>query len=266
MMNTIKKWLSTVVTGLLLIVLFGIIFIQLELVELSSGFFLELGITASLITIIRIFWYNDGEDRAIRAADIKLLKTDYSTLVKTTIKSYEDLETFIKELNEENRQNWVFHKLKGRTKDNYKDYDKLYQNLTEKSYAKVPVITSTQILTRSANYETINAKDYTSVKKAWYQASSLAMSIGMTILLSVIAYKEIMIDWTNLFRYLSYVFNIAWALISSLFSGYNNYRHTTLDHISRLTMIVNRYAEWCKGGKKCRSEQEQTTQISNKNI
>jgi hypothetical protein len=59
------------------------------------------------------------------------------------------------------------------------------------------------------NYETINAKDYTRFKKVWYQSTSLIMSIGMTILLGIVAYKEIMLEPTNIFRYLSYVFNIA---------------------------------------------------------
>jgi hypothetical protein len=103
----------------------------------------------------------------------------------------------------------VFLKLKGRTKKNCKEYDTIYNKLVMKSYKKVPVITSTQILTRSVNYETINAKDYTRFKKVWYQATSLVMSIGMTILLGIVAYKEIMLEPTNIFRYLSYVFNIA---------------------------------------------------------
>jgi hypothetical protein len=70
-----------------------------------------------------------------------------------------------------------------------------------------------------------------------------------------------MLEPTNIFRYLSYVFNIAWALISSLWSGYKNYKNTTIDHISRLTMIVNRYSEWQKGDKiKCITEQAEATQ------
>jgi hypothetical protein len=149
-------------------------------------------------------------------------------------------------MNELNRERWVFLKLKGRTEKNCKEYDTIHNKLVMKSYKKVPVITSTQILTRSMNYETINAKDYTRFKKVWYQTTSLIMSIGMTILLGIVAYKEIMLEPTNIFRYLSYVFNIAWALISSLWSGYKNYKNTTIDHISRLTMIVNRYSEWQK--------------------
>jgi membrane-bound ClpP family serine protease len=84
--------------------LFGIIFIRLELVQLSSGFFLELGIVAALVTIVRVFWYNDGEDRAMREQGIKTLKTNYATLVESTITSQDDLDAFVKEMNELNRE------------------------------------------------------------------------------------------------------------------------------------------------------------------
>lgn len=253
-MISIKKWLSTVVTGLLMLVLFGIIFVRLDIVQLTEAFFLELAIVATLVTIVRIFWYNDGEDRAIREDEIKLLKNDYAKLVDKTIKSQDDLDIFVDELNELNRDRWIFMKLKGRTSKNYSKYNSLYSKLEQKSYKKVPIITSSQILTRSANYETINATDYTKRRKIFYQASSLSLSLCMTILLGILAYKELMLNWANVFRYLTYIFNIVWALITSLWNGYKTYKNTTIDHISRLTMIVNRYDEWCKGGKQqCRT-------------
>jgi hypothetical protein len=83
----------------------------------------------------------------------------------------------------------------------------------------------------------------------------------MTILLSILAYKELMLNWENVFRYLTYVFSIVWALVSSLWSGYKTYKNTTIDHISRLTMIVNRYAAWkANGGKRCQQDKPATTQ------
>ena len=61
-------------------------------------------------------------------------------------------------------------------------------------------------------------------------------------------YKELILNWENLFRYLTYLFSILWALVSSLWSGYKTYKNATIDHLSRLTMIVNRYVEWSKKG------------------
>ena len=263
-MTVIKKWLSTIVTGLLLLVLFGVIFVRLDLVELSEAFFLELGIVASLVTIIRVCWYGDGENKALNEQSIIDMKVNYAKLVETSIDSQENLDKFIDELNALNRERWIYRKLRGKTKKSCPDYDKILQKLTEKSFKKVPIITSTQILTRSTNYETINAKDYTKFKRIWYQSTSLALSLGMTILLGIIAYKELLLNWTNVFRYLTYVLNIIWALVSSLWSGYKNYKTTTTDHISRLTMIVNRYSEWKTGGKVCQLELLPTSQNDTK--
>lgn len=260
-MKTIKRWLSGMVTGLLVIVLFGIIFVKLELVTLTDSFFLELGIVAVLTTIIRIMWYNEGEDKALQESDIKEMKVDYSTLVDAKITSQKSLDLFVDDLNAVNRRNWVLYKLKGRTEKTCPKYSQIKQKLIEKSYKKVPKITSTQILTRSQNYESVDAKDYTKFKKTFYQISSVVISMGSTILLGSIAYKELLMNWTNIFRYMTYIFSIVWALASSFLSGYKTYRTNTIDHISRLTMIVHRYEEWCKNGgiNKCEEAARQAT-------
>jgi hypothetical protein len=261
MIAIIKKWLSTVITVLLLFVLFGLIFVKLELVELTDRFFLELAIVMTLTTTVRLFWYNEGEDRAINDESIKELKSNYSALVTSTITSQEDLDKFVDDLNIKNRAAWVFVKLKGKTKDNCPKFDAIEQKLIEKSYKNVPIITSTQILTRSSNYETINATDYTKSKKIFYQTSSMLFSMFLTLILGITAYKELILNWENVFRYLTYVFSILFALVTSLWSGYTNYKTTTIDHISRLTMIVNRYGEW-KQGEAVWQEQQQITQTS----
>lgn len=267
MITTVKKWLSTVVTILLLFVLFGLIFVRLEIVELTETFFLELAIVIALTTIVRFFWYNEGEERAMGDDDIQLIKRNYKDLVDTTITSQDDLDDFVEELNTQNRNTWVLRKLKGKTSKNCPNYQSIKQKLEEKSYTKVPVITATQILTRSTKYETINATDYTKFKKLFYQTTSVFISVGMTIILGILAYKELLLNWENVFRYLTYVFSIVWALITSLWSGYKNYKTTTVDHISRLTMIVNRYGEWkATGGKKCQQDQLVISQTSSKTI
>ena len=98
MIATVKKWLSTFVTALLLLVLFGLIFVRLDLIELTTTFWLELGIVATLTCIVRFFWYNEGEDRAMHDQDIITLKTNYSKLVEDTIQSQEDLDTFVEKI------------------------------------------------------------------------------------------------------------------------------------------------------------------------
>lgn len=46
----------------------------------------------------------------------------------------------------------------------------------------------------------------------------------------------------NVFRYVTYLFSMTWAIVTSLVKGYNITKKETIDHIARLTMIVNRYA------------------------
>lgn len=247
-MAIIKRWLSGVLTGLLVVVLFGIIFVRLELATLDDTFFTELGIVAALTAIVRVMWYDEGEDKAFGEEDTKKLKSDYAKLIDTKIQSQESLERFVDKLNKDNREKWVLAKLRGRTEKNCTKYSKLKHKYIKKSYKKVPTVTSTQILTRSYNYAGINAKDYTRFKKIFYQITSVGLSLCSTILLGVIAYKELIVSWTNVFRYLTYIFNIMWALASSYMSGYKTYKSNTTDHISRLTMIVTRYDEWVVKG------------------
>lgn len=262
MITTVKKWLSTIITILLLFVLFGLIFVKLEIVELTKTFFLELTIVIALTTIIRFFWYNEGEERAMGENQLIAMKQSYKDLVDVTITSQENLDIFIDDLNKQNRTAWVTRQLKGKTPKNCPKYELIKQKLIEKSYTKVPVITSTQILTRSTMYETVNATDYTKSKKIFYQTISILMSAGLSIILGILAYKELMLNWENLFRYVTYIFSIVWALITSLWNGYKNYKTTTVDHISRLTMIVNRYGEWKKGGAVCPQEVPAISQVS----
>lgn len=262
MITVIKKWLSTTITILLVVVLFGLIFIRLELVELSDRFFLELAIVVMLTTTVRIFWYNEGEDRAMSEPYIQEIKKTYSALVSTTVTSQENLDEFTNYLNHKNREAWVLQNLKGKTKKTCPKFEQIEQKLIKKSYKKIPVVTSTQIMTRSSKYETINATDYTKYKKIFYQSSSIIVSVSMTIVLGITAYKEILLNWENVFRYITYLFSIIVALVTSLLNGYKNYKMTTIDHISRLTMIVNRYIEWKQGGAICQQEPEPTFQTS----
>ena len=247
-----KQWLSTVVTVLLVAVLFGIIFVQLDIVEPTPTFFIEVAIIATLMGIVRFFWYSDGEDKAAEEEDIKTTKKDYAYKVDSNILSQEDFEEYLKYLNYENRSLWIKNALKGRTKTNCDNYDEIYKKLVIKSYKRVKPVTISQILTRSAKNEVITAKDYTKIYKLAYQISSVVISLVSSVVLATLAYKNLMLSWTNVFRYLTYLFSIVWAIFTSYVKGYKTYKKETIDHISRLTMIVNRYEDWKKGDVKQR--------------
>lgn len=246
-MLKIKQWLAAIATGVMFIILFGIIFVRLGIVTPKPTLYVEILIVTALGGTTRFFWYSDGEDRAAREEFIVKAKEAYGALVDSKIISQEDFSEYLKYLNYENRKMWILSKLKGRTKDNCEDYDKIYNKLVIKSYKRVDDITISEILTRSPRHQILTSKDYRNINKVFYQISSIVISFSSSIVLAALAYEELMLSWTNIFKYLSYVFSILWALVTSLCKGYRSYKNETIDHISRLTMIVNRYEDWDKG-------------------
>ena len=244
----IKKWLASIFTALVVIIFFGIVFVTFDIVEPSPRYYTEVLIIASVTTIIRFTWYSDGELKASSEQIIIDAKANYSQLIADTIEDQADLEKFLVELNEENKRLWVKNKLGNKTPENCPKYHKLKDRYDRWVGFFVKPITSGQILTRSGKYKIIDAKDYGKSFKYSYQALSVVISMVSSIVLACLAFNELRLNWENIFRYITYLGNIVWAMFSSLSSGYKNYNAVTSDHISRLTMIVNRYSDW-KGGR-----------------
>ena len=97
-------------------------------------------------------------------------------------------------------------------------------------------------MTRSSRLEILSGKDFKNIRKIFQQASAFVVSIAWSILLSLIAFKQINMSVENIFRYITYLFSMTWAIVTSLIKGYNTTKKETIDNIARLTMIVNRYA------------------------
>ena len=117
--KTIKKWLSSLLTGLMIVVLFGIIFIILEFSDPSPAITLELALITCLVVSVRIIWYSAGEDKASEDLTIKANKAAYRDLIEKGDLDQEELEDFLEELNVENRNLWVKSKLGNKTPKNY---------------------------------------------------------------------------------------------------------------------------------------------------
>lgn len=242
-----KQWLASIVTILMVVVLFGIIFVQLDIAEPTPTFFIEIAIIAALMAVVRFFWYNDGESKAADEEAIVAAKNAYGVRVSEVIQSQEDFEVYLEYLNAENRRLWIQNKLRGKTEKNCENYQEIYNKLVDQSYKKVKPITISQILTRSPKNQVITAKDYTKMLKTLYQVFSVVFSLGSSIVLAFLAYESLKLSWTNVFRYITYLFSIVWSLFTANIKGYRTYKTETIDHISRLTMIVNRYEDWKKG-------------------
>lgn len=260
MIETIKKWFATIFTSLVVMILFGITFIALDIVDPTSDFELEFAIVTIAVILIRIFWYNNGEEKAAKEQDIIDAQNNYSELVGNTITDQEHFELFLDDLNQQNRDNWVKNRLGNKTKKNCKNYDKIKDRLDRNVGFWVRPITVSQVLTRSSRYTVITAKDYKKRNKVIYQSSTLILSIVFTAATSAIVFKDFIFEWSKIVKFATYMMNIVWAMMSSLNAGYRQHREEVMDHVSRLTMIVNRYDDWRtnKGElEKCQSGQLQ---------
>lgn len=257
----IKKWLSTIITALMMVILFGLIFIILDFSDPSPALTMELALITMLIVLVRMIWYGAGEDKASEDATLKQNKIEYSNLITNGNLEQEDLDDFLEELNIENRNAWVKSKLGNKNQKNYPKYQKKKDLLDRWVGFFVKPITSTQILTRSNRYVALSAKDYRRQSKTFYQISSVFLSILSVIVFAAVQFKTFSFTPEKIFKFISYIFSIVFAIFSSLNAGYKNYIAEETDHLSRLTMIVNRFYEWRdKGRIKCNSTEQKTTE------
>lgn len=245
----LRSLLSTIVTVLLVIVLFGIIFVRLKLVDPSPTFFLELSAIIGLIVIIKSSWYNWAEEKKLKEdEDIKKAKRDYDNYVDSEVKDIYDFEEFLVILNEENRKNYVKNKLKNKTEQNCKNYKKLKEKYEKKSYSKVREIKSSDVKTRGDTLYLADAKNYQKTKKYLYQIITTTFTVIFTTILAFIGFDKIFMSWANLFRYVTYLFTIAFTMASTITTAFRFTEEEVYDHLKRLQFIVDKYVNY-KGGK-----------------
>lgn len=265
LMTTIKNWLAFGVTILLLVVLFGIIFISLDLATPGPSFFLELGVVVCLSFIMRMFWYDYAEEKRLSETDILTERDKYFNIVDSVVEDSNDLDKYLVVLNQENRDHFIKNKIGSRTAANmakktfwlclfhprYRKlteeeigtirYNKLYFRVQRKA-DKLKQIKSEDILALSDSEMLYDTKNYAKQQKRKYQISSTILSTFFTILIASIAFKEIMLNWTNVFRYITYLFSILATIALTVTKAYRTTGEETLDWFSRLKFILDKYA------------------------
>ena len=265
LMKTIKNWLAFGITVILLVVLFGIIFITLDLATPGPAFFLELAVIICLSLIMRVFWYDFAEDKRLNEDDLKLEKDNYFKILDETVKDTNDLEKYLVVLNEENREHFIKNKIGSRSAKNlakktkwmcfwhpeYKKlsesqigqirYDKLYFKIQRKA-DKLKLIKSEEIMALSDSELLYDAKNYAKSKKRKYQITSTILTVCFSILLASIAFKEILVNWENVFRYITYLFSIVSAISMTVVKAYKTTGEETYDWFNRLKYILDKYA------------------------
>ena len=117
-LKKVKKWLSFILTALLVVFLFGVIFIRLGFASLSSSFFLELGAVLLITIQTRFWWWSNTEEKVLSSDEIKTTKKEYYKNVDTIITDSNDFGEYVKILNIENKDNYIQNRIGSITVDN----------------------------------------------------------------------------------------------------------------------------------------------------
>lgn len=266
-MKTIKQWLAFILTGLVVIFLFGIIFIVTDLVQPTPSFFLELGAVLTLTILMKTWWYDFAEDKRLTEQDILDEKAKYFKIVDETIKDSNDLDKFLVILNQENRENYIKSKMgcvtaKHLSKKNWftclfrPDWKKLTKEeigqirynaryfKIQKKADKLKQIKSEEIMALSDSEVLYDAKNHLKTKKRLFQLTTTITSFLLTTLLASIAMKEILLNWTNVFRFVGYLCSMAWTIAYTAIKAYKQTGDETFDHYNRLKYIIDKYATY----------------------
>lgn len=265
--KTIKQWLAFILTALVAITLFGLIFIKAGLVQPSPSFFMELGIVLLLSILMKVWWYDYTEERRLSEDDIKLEKENYFKIVDASIQDVNDLDSYLFILNQENKEHFIKNKIGSRTPKTLAEkkwwmlllhpswkkltaedigqirYSKLYYK-TQRQSDKLKPVKSEQIMALSDSEQLYDARNHLQSRKRTFQIISTITSFALTIALSTLAMEQIMLSWANLFRYIGYLCAMAWTIAYTIIKAYKQVGDETFDYYARLKFIVDKYATY----------------------
>ena len=266
-MKLVKQFLSVILTVLVVGVLFSVIFIKGGFVQPSPTFFKELIIVCALTLMMKIWWYDFAEDRRLGEDDIKNAKDKYFKMVDDNIEDSSDLDKFLVVLNKENRDHFITNKLGCRTIKNLSKktfwlclfhpryrkmtaeeigkerYDELYYKIQRKA-DKLRQIKSEEIMALTSSLTLYDSKNYAKQHKRVYQIVTTVVSVVLTTVLASMALEELMLNWINVFRYVSYLCSMAFTIAWTVSKAYKQTGDDTFDHLNRLMFIIDKYATY----------------------
>lgn len=248
--KNIKQLLATISTLLIIVVLFGVIFVRLGLTKPGPTFFLELTAICILVVTIKANWYNWAEDKKEKEDKIVNAIKTYDDYADKEITNIYDFEEYLVELNAENRKNYVTKKLGKRTPENCPNYAELKAKYEKLALKRVKDITACDVKTRGESTQLFDAKNYQKQKKMIFQTISTVLSIAVSIVLACIAFDELMVSWENVFRYVAYLCTISITIWTTVTTAFKNTENEIMDHITRLQFIVDRYVNYKEGKSK----------------
>lgn len=265
--KAVKQWLAFILTFLVAVTLFGLIFIKTGIVQPSPSFFMEVGIVLLLSVLMKVWWYDYTEERRLAEEDLKEEKKNYFTIVDNVITDTNHFEKYIDILNQENREHFIKNKVGSRSPKKLSEvtwwhylwhpswkkltpeqigqirYSNLYYKIQRKA-DKLKPIKSEHIMALSDSEQLYDSRNHLPFKKRMFQLISTIGSFLLTIALSVMAMEEIMLNWANVFRYIGYLCAMAWTIASTVIKAYRQTGDETFDYFARLKFIIDKYATY----------------------
>lgn len=263
-MKIIKQWLSAILTALVVGVLFAVIFIEGGFVTPSPAFFKELLIVCCLTLMMKIWWYDFAEDKRLSEDDITKAKSDYFDIVDDVVEDIDKLEDYLKLLNQENRDHYIKNKIGSRTPKklavknwfvclfhpSWKSltaeeignarYDKLYYKIQRKA-DKLREVKSEEIMALTSSEMLYDSKNYMKQHKRTYQIVTTVVSLLLTVALASMALESLMLNWINVFKYITYLCSMTFTSSWTVVKAYRQTGDDTFDHLSRLKFIISKY-------------------------
>lgn len=263
-MKIIKQWLSAILTALVVGVLFAVIFIEGGFVTPSPAFFKELLIVCALTLMMKIWWYDFAEDKRLNEDDIATAKDDYFTIVDDVVTDIDELDKYLKLLNQENRDHYIKNKLGSRTakklaiknwfvclfhpswRELTKEqigqvrFDKLYYKIQRKA-DRLREVKSDEIVSLTSSEMLYDSKNYMKQHKRTYQIVTTIISLSLTVALASMALESLLLNWINVFKYITYLCSMTFTSSWTVVKAYRQTGDDTFDHLSRLKFIISKY-------------------------
>lgn len=265
--KAIKQWLAFILTALVAITLFGIIFIRAGIVQPTPEFFMELAIVLLLTLFMKVWWYDYTEERRLAEEDLKDLRSEHFEYITERIKDINDLDEYLVVLNNENKEHYIKNKLGSRTAKTLEEikwwhkiihpkwrklqpaeigeirYSKLYYRIQRKA-DNLPPIKSEHIMALSNSEQLYDARNHLPTKKRLFQLISTIGSFFLTTAFSILAMEQIILSWANVFRYVGYLAAMTWTIAYTIIKAYKQTGDETIDYFNRLRVIVDKYTSY----------------------
>lgn len=267
MIRAIKQWLAVILTLLVVVTLFGIIFVKAGIVQLTPEFFMELSIVLLLGLLMKVWWYDYVEEKVLSDSEMKDEKDKYFAIIDKVVLDSNDLEKYLDVLNEENKQHFIKNKIGSRNAKNLSEktwwmllihpswrkltaeqigeirFTKLNYRVQRQADRLKP-IKSEQIMALSNSEQLYDARNHLQAKKRTFQIVSTMGSFLLTTAFSMQAIEQIMLNWENVFKYVCYLFTITFSIAWTIIKAHKQTKEETLDYYSRLKFIVDKYATY----------------------